>query len=178
LLDQNGNSPLHYAAKYGHLDLCKYLVERGSMVNIKNKQLQTPYDISESHAVRQYLLPLQFQAERENPTDMCETTSFQSNSFPLRYHLSAEAPLPTTSYGPPSSSGVANTAIPLAPISYSVPPTNGISNKINTSSRVFQPGMFMIMFMKKYKLNLCYFARWLPFICVRSDITTKIWAYY
>lgn len=64
LIDQNGNTPLHYASKYGHLELCKYLVESGCQVGVKNKQQQSAYDIAESHLVRQYLLPLVLQAER------------------------------------------------------------------------------------------------------------------
>ena len=62
--DLQGNTPLHYAARYGHLDLCRILVERGSFAGKKNDQGQTAYDTTECHTVRQYLLPLQFQSER------------------------------------------------------------------------------------------------------------------
>lgn len=61
--DSQGNLPLHYAAKYGHADLCKNLIERGCSPAKKNSNNQTPYDLSESHVVRQFLLPLQLQAE-------------------------------------------------------------------------------------------------------------------
>ena len=68
-LDQHGNSPLHFAAKYGHHDLCKWLVEKGAFAGRKNVSGQTPYDVAQNHVVRQYLLPLQFQSERsEQPT--------------------------------------------------------------------------------------------------------------
>ena len=63
--DRNGSTPLHYASKYGHLELCKHLVERGAFPARKNALNQTPYDLAESHLVRQFLLPLQFVAERE-----------------------------------------------------------------------------------------------------------------
>jgi hypothetical protein len=65
-IDQQGNTPLHYAAKYGHLELCRTLIERGAFAGKKNDQGQTAYDTTESHTVRQYLLPLQFQSERKN----------------------------------------------------------------------------------------------------------------
>ena len=35
----------------------------------RNEAGKTPYDVSESHTVRQYLLPLQFQTERNNDCD-------------------------------------------------------------------------------------------------------------
>lgn len=67
LRDANGNTPLHHAARSGWLNLCKYLVERGGNVLIKNHAGQNSYDVSDAHhLVRQYLLPLQFQAEGNN----------------------------------------------------------------------------------------------------------------
>ena len=62
-LDRQGNTPLHYACKYGHMDLCKYLIDAGASILAKNVNNQRPYDIAESHVIRQYLLPLQFKAE-------------------------------------------------------------------------------------------------------------------
>lgn len=55
---------MHYASKYGHIDLCKYLIEKGSSTIIKNNNQETPYDVTDNHIVRQYLLPLQLSAER------------------------------------------------------------------------------------------------------------------
>lgn len=49
------------------MDLCKFLIERGASVHARNRNNQSPYDIAESHLVRQYLLPLQLQAERSMP---------------------------------------------------------------------------------------------------------------
>lgn len=65
VVDKEGNTPLHFAAKYGHLDLCKYLIEKGARSHLKNKQGQTTYDIAESHTVRQYLLPIVLTSEKE-----------------------------------------------------------------------------------------------------------------
>lgn len=62
-LDSQGNSPLHYASKYGHFDMCKLLVERGCSPAKKNNLNKTPYDVAESHVIRQYLMPLQLQSE-------------------------------------------------------------------------------------------------------------------
>jgi hypothetical protein len=64
-VDQAGNTPLHYASKYGNIDICRFLIERGASPGRKNSRNETPYDVAgEHHVVRQYLLPLQFQAER------------------------------------------------------------------------------------------------------------------
>ena len=68
-LDSSGNTPLHYAAKHGHHDLCKSLVAKGAKPGLRNNVGQTPYDVSENHIVRQFLLPLQFQGERDNGMD-------------------------------------------------------------------------------------------------------------
>lgn len=64
--DSAGNKPLHYAAKHGHHELCKFLVGKGAFPGSRNNTGQTAYDVSDNHIVRQYLLPLQFQDERES----------------------------------------------------------------------------------------------------------------
>ena len=69
-LDSQQNTPLHFAAKYGHVDLCKFLVDQGSNPGRHNAQRQTAYDVAESHVVRQYLLPLVLASERENEGSM------------------------------------------------------------------------------------------------------------
>ena len=93
-IDQQGNTPLHYAAKYGHLDLCRFLIDRGAFAGKKNDQGQTAYDTAGSHTARQYLLPLHFQSERKNslgssPCNTCGDTYCQipghvtrSSNFP------------------------------------------------------------------------------------------------
>lgn len=62
-LDANGNSPLHYAARAGSIDICKLLIENGCNPARRNSHQQTPYDYSQNHVVRQYLLPIQLKAE-------------------------------------------------------------------------------------------------------------------
>jgi hypothetical protein len=66
--DRYGSTPLHYAAKYGHLEICRFLVEANGSPAARNSQGQSPYDMSDNHLIRQYLLPLQLACEREmNP---------------------------------------------------------------------------------------------------------------
>lgn len=96
--DRNGSTPLHYASKYGHIDLCKHLVERGAFPARKNNLNQTPYDLAESHIVRQYLLPLQFNAERIDAPQAEAPTYNYNSTDPNRF--SAPAP-PQSAYQPP-----------------------------------------------------------------------------
>lgn len=65
LPDTSGNTPLHYASKYGNIDICKCLIERKCSAAKRNTQNLTPYDVAENHVVRQFLLPLQLTSERE-----------------------------------------------------------------------------------------------------------------
>ena len=65
LLDTQGCTPLHYACKYGHVGMCKYLIDQGANILTKNHAGQSAYDVAESHSVRQYLLPLTFKEESE-----------------------------------------------------------------------------------------------------------------
>jgi hypothetical protein len=70
LRDKDGNTTLHYAAMGGHLDLCKFLIERGVSPASRNSAGRSPYDVSENHhIVRQYLLPIMFQAESSGQGD-------------------------------------------------------------------------------------------------------------
>ena len=62
-VDSCGSMPLHYACKGGHQEAVHFLVSRGSDVLACNNQKQLPYDLCSNLAVRQYLLPLQLQAE-------------------------------------------------------------------------------------------------------------------
>ena len=66
--DLRGNTPLHYAAMSsdGHLGLeCVKLMisQYGASVLSKNALGQTPYDVASLNVIRQYLLPIQLQAE-------------------------------------------------------------------------------------------------------------------
>lgn len=67
LADYAGNTTLHYAAKAGQLEACRFLIEHGCSPAKKNNSGQTPYDVTESHLVRQYLLPLIFKYEQQDP---------------------------------------------------------------------------------------------------------------
>lgn len=44
--DNDGNTPLHYAAKRGFMGIIRLLVENGADINAKNNDGQTPNDIS------------------------------------------------------------------------------------------------------------------------------------
>lgn len=47
----SGQIPLHFAAKYGHLDIVKYLVDKGpGFINFKNIRFRTPLHWSCSYA--------------------------------------------------------------------------------------------------------------------------------
>ena len=114
--DKNMNTPLHYAAKYGHVELCKHLIQLGSSPAQRNTDGATAYDVTENHVVRQYLLPLQLQAER------------QMNDYSGNF---VEPPPQNTAYGntiqhsgynippPPQSPSLSSAAtVPAPPIPY------------------------------------------------------------
>lgn len=58
-------TPLHHAARGGHFRVCKYLVEKGASPALRNDKNQTPYDVATQLNLRQWILPLQLQAEGE-----------------------------------------------------------------------------------------------------------------
>lgn len=149
LMDQNGNSPLHYAAKYGHLELCKYLIERGSLVNMKNKQQQSPYDVSQSHSVRQFLLPLQFQAERDVSNDSyaqlpSQTVYSDSSSYAQTPVTSPSIPTANYHLNGQISNGLSyGSAQP--PPAFGVTASYGAASTHNRSTNArFQPGLCFI----------------------------------
>jgi hypothetical protein len=142
LPDANKNTPLHYAAKYGNVELCRLLVEKGASPVVRNDQGQTAYDVADNHIVRQYLLPLQLQSERQSAQDSYSfapsaqmygggssyspapcATGATSSSVPYPGAPVASAPLVSA----PSSSGssyvapvAANNSVP--PVANSTPP--------------------------------------------------------
>lgn len=105
--DRNKNTPLHYAAKHGHLELCKYLIERGASAGARNLQGETPYDVAVNHIIRQYLLPLQFVQERDGAqqTDVFMNTQIQYSTQyflpPQHQQQSAIENAPAYMYSPP-----------------------------------------------------------------------------
>lgn len=124
LPDQNGNIPLHYAAKYGNLDMCKFLIEKGSKTYLKNKQNQTSYDVSENHLIRQYLLPLVLSGERE-------AAEASGVPIPGMDYGFAGGVAPYTTYVsapiPPPPIGV-NYGVPAPPTAFPPPPTTNVTS--------------------------------------------------
>lgn len=112
--DSGGNTLLHIASKYGHIELCRYLIDKGSSPSKKNLQKQTPYDIANNHTLRQYLLPLQLHSEREQeqldasripPPPMGFGLSVpqhsQQDSYPPSPSIPPPPPPPPSSPAPP-----------------------------------------------------------------------------
>jgi hypothetical protein len=120
LLDQNGNSPLHYSAKFGHLELCKYLIESGCHVGLKNKSNQTAYDLAESHTVRQYLLPLVLVADRGGSAPD-NSTYVYSEGYAAPMVSSYQVPGPPPS-GMPPVNNYQNTYASTPPPLHQTPP--------------------------------------------------------
>lgn len=75
---------MHTASRYGHKDLCQYLIENGCIVGKRDNSGKTAYDVAENHVVRQYLLPLQLTFEREQEsTPNIELTGPPSYNQPV-----------------------------------------------------------------------------------------------
>ena len=100
--DAQNNTPLHYAAKGGQLEACKLLISKGALVGVRNKQNKTPYDLSNSMYVRQYLLPIQLQAQTVQET--------ANGTLPFGIDRTAPtggvAPPPTFTGPPPTGPGI------------------------------------------------------------------------
>lgn len=138
LLDGNGNTCLHMAAKYGHLDLCKTLVEKGCSVVAVNNQRQTPYDVAESHMIRQYLMPLQLKAQH-NPNDP-SNMFLGGGSYDQQQQWQQQDQMHAAGYGPPPGGGGGYGAPPqLQPPTYAPPNTSAPVSGDNTPSTPAQP---------------------------------------
>jgi ankyrin repeat protein len=96
LLDKAGNTPLHYASKFGNIDICRYLVALNCLTGSRNTSGQSPYDVAESHTVRQFLLPLQFQEEAKHPDAIA-----QQNQPQDPFALGGRSQVPTNVAPPP-----------------------------------------------------------------------------
>jgi ankyrin repeat protein len=104
MLDANGNSTLHYAAKAGVIDICKLLIEKGCSAARRNNQQQTPYDASQNHIVRQYLLPIQLKAEAQDPNQPVQLgisteMSYSSTAFQAPMPMAMPPPVAHHPYG-------------------------------------------------------------------------------
>lgn len=130
-------SLVHYCSKYGHLDLCRWLIGLGCSPASKNQNGESPYDVAENHLIRQYLLPLQFQAERDRDgaqgAPMTHSTSVPIESSPLYEAAnSLMAPRPAyPGYISQAPSGPSGGAIP--------PPVVLTSNGYASTAPVLMP---------------------------------------
>lgn len=121
-----------------------------------NQSNQSAYDVSESHTVRQYLLPMVFQSERHAGTSavgMDASQPYAHNVLPSTVGHPSMG-VPPTAYAPSSANSAVSIAPPpTIPLQYgqlgsaSVPPM-GASNQ--STVRKFQPGklwIFMVILM-------------------------------
>lgn len=140
----NGNTTLHYAAKAGHLDLCKILVDRGCSPARRNNHNQTPYDATDNHLVRQYLLPLIFKYENNqgssSNTVPQDSSAYGMNMQTQQSQIDYEAPSyqtnmenfstnqtynpPPPAFAPPSYPPVYSPPVNLAEVPLDNPPMN------------------------------------------------------
>jgi ankyrin repeat protein len=105
LRDKANNTPLHFASKYGNIDICRYLVGLNCLTGSRNSSNQSPYDVAESHIVRQYLLPLQFQEEAKHP-DAIAQQQLPQDPFALGGRSSVPTNVaPPPVFSPPSGGG-------------------------------------------------------------------------
>ena len=100
MLDSNGNSPLHYAARAGAIDICKLLVDSGCNPAKRNSHHQTAYDCSQNHIIRQYLLPIQLKAEAGSQPQQLGISS--DASYGYKYADPAPVSAPPGGAGPTS----------------------------------------------------------------------------
>ena len=96
LLDKAHNTPLHYASRFGNIDICRYLVGLNCLTGCRNTSGQSPYDVAESHIVRQYLLPLQFREEANHPDAIAQQQQPQDP-----FALGGRSQVPTNVAPPP-----------------------------------------------------------------------------
>jgi len=119
--DSQGNTALHYAAKYCHLELCKFLVTQRVPVPTRNSNNQTAYDVTDNHVIRQYLLPLQFQSEQQQQPAMdngYSNNSMSQYNIPHQQPIGGYPPAPS----PLRQSGGTERRIPSAQTSASAQP--------------------------------------------------------
>ena len=120
LKDNHGNTPLHYSAKHGHFDICKYLIDHGASAAARNARGQSPYDVADgNHRVRQYLLPIQLQLERDQFSNMTQAPSYTQQNYYQQTPSAPAAPVtpsPVQQFPPPPyPSAAAQDPIPPSP---------------------------------------------------------------
>lgn len=145
--------------------MCKFIVERGGSAASKNVQNKTPYDVTDSHVIRQYLLPLQLQQEREtygtaDPTQLMYAAgsyaSQQQPGYPTTTGYENQqyvqpTPIPTYSDAsvPPQPSMADGISAPLTPLinpvqmqtpSYSTPRVTTPGTTSSSTPRLIQAG--------------------------------------
>lgn len=157
--DSQGNTALHFAAKYGHAELCKHLIDQGSKAGEMNSQRQTAYDVAESHIVRQFLLPLVLASEREregyqpysNQGMQMEraggnmstssmhsgTGSAQSLASSSRDSVASAQSMTSNPPGPPASAGV-NAGPPMGT---AAPPPTGLPGGVGGGNMFRNPAV-------------------------------------
>jgi hypothetical protein len=125
--DTTGNTPLHFAAKNGHIDICKRLVDLKANPAARNAQGQSAYDLAQNHIIRQYLLPIQLAVERDMPEMQVQTDPFQFRNGMLvgAGGGGGQPPPANTSYAPPPPAlGIPAYAPPGGtPFAYQPPPS-------------------------------------------------------
>lgn len=133
LSDKSGNTPLHYASRFGNIDICRYLVALKARTGVRNASGQSPYDVAESHIVRQFLLPLQFQEEANNPD-----TNAQQQRPQDPFAIGGRTELPTNVAPPPlaSSQGVSQTYSAGSSLHSRYVPYPGTQNATNDQSYI------------------------------------------
>jgi hypothetical protein len=92
-------------------------MDHGAAPTSRNNEGRTPYDLAQSHVVRQYLLPLQLQYEREREEKKTE------NQFSGAATIQQTAPPPFAAYISPRYS---NTEVLPSTTQYSAPPIQSL----------------------------------------------------
>ena len=53
--NNHGETPLHIAAREGHIDIAELLINKGADINAKNNYGKTPFDCAKNEEIRQLL---------------------------------------------------------------------------------------------------------------------------
>eukprot|EP01035_Chromulina_nebulosa_P018487 gene18487-24200_t len=138
--DNQNNTTLHYASKYGHFELCKLLIDRGCSPAKRNSSNKTAYDVTENHVIRQYLLPLQLSTNNQYgnialPPEPHKPNFNNDNSFNQSFQSGSYSvpPMNPPTYHPPQS--------------YPLPPGPGVY----AQSNVFQPPVSSLANQESYQ---------------------------